>query len=130
MASLREGGRYAVSCGKAADNVSVLHVKLTETAVRALESYQSRKVRAAGSRGGARGQAERCAAIPAPLGSLRRSPPAPPARRDSQRALRVPAARTARPAGCPRRARRAAAPDAGWWLPAALRRSTVGTDVR
>ncbi|XP_042678895.1 RNA polymerase II elongation factor ELL2 [Centrocercus urophasianus] len=43
MASLREGGRYAVSCGKAADNVSVLHVKLTETAVRALESYQSRK---------------------------------------------------------------------------------------
>uniref|UniRef100_A0A8C9FDD5 RNA polymerase II elongation factor ELL N-terminal domain-containing protein n=1 Tax=Pavo cristatus TaxID=9049 RepID=A0A8C9FDD5_PAVCR len=52
MASLREGGRYAVSCGKAADSVSVLHVKLTETAVRALESYQSRKVRAAGSRGG------------------------------------------------------------------------------
>ncbi|OXB75705.1 UNVERIFIED_CONTAM: hypothetical protein H355_016222 [Colinus virginianus] len=43
MASLREGGRYAVSCGKAADSVSVLHVKLTETAVRALESYQSRK---------------------------------------------------------------------------------------
>uniref|UniRef100_A0A8C2YBX9 Elongation factor for RNA polymerase II 2 n=1 Tax=Coturnix japonica TaxID=93934 RepID=A0A8C2YBX9_COTJA len=43
MASLREGGRYAVSCGKEADNVSVLHVKLTETAVRALEGYQSCK---------------------------------------------------------------------------------------
>lgn len=71
MASLQEGGRYAVSCGKAAGNVSVLHVKLTETAVRALESYQSRKVRAAGSRGGARSQQE-------PRGDLASARFAPP----------------------------------------------------
>ncbi|XP_040397053.1 RNA polymerase II elongation factor ELL2 isoform X1 [Cygnus olor] len=43
MAALREGGRYAVRCGRAAGNVTVLHVKLTETAVRALESYQGRQ---------------------------------------------------------------------------------------
>lgn len=80
MASLREGGRYAVSCGKAADNVSVLHVKLTETAVRALESYQSRKVRAAGSQQeitqqiAARGQQE----PRGDLASARFSPPLSP----------------------------------------------------
>ncbi|XP_059580991.1 RNA polymerase II elongation factor ELL2 isoform X2 [Alligator mississippiensis] len=44
MAALREGGRYGVSCGGAAQgNITVLHVKLTETAVRALESYQGSK---------------------------------------------------------------------------------------
>ncbi|XP_067171260.1 RNA polymerase II elongation factor ELL2 isoform X2 [Apteryx mantelli] len=44
MAALREGGRYGVSCGRVtADNITVLHVKLTETAVRALESYQGSK---------------------------------------------------------------------------------------
>uniref|UniRef100_A0A8C7A283 Elongation factor for RNA polymerase II 2 n=1 Tax=Nothoprocta perdicaria TaxID=30464 RepID=A0A8C7A283_NOTPE len=44
MAALREGGRYGVSCGRlSADNITVLHVKLTETAVRALESYQGSK---------------------------------------------------------------------------------------
>lgn len=47
MAALREGGRYGVSCGGAAQgNITVLHVKLTETAVRALESYQGSKVSA------------------------------------------------------------------------------------
>ncbi|NWI15687.1 ELL2 factor, partial [Crypturellus soui] len=44
MAALREGGRYGVSCGRlSADNITLLHVKLTETAVRALESYQGSK---------------------------------------------------------------------------------------
>ncbi|XP_060617793.1 RNA polymerase II elongation factor ELL2 [Anolis sagrei] len=44
MAALREGGRYGVSCGRVTqDNLTVLHVKLTETAFRALESYQGSK---------------------------------------------------------------------------------------
>ncbi|KAK9408391.1 RNA polymerase II elongation factor ELL2 [Crotalus adamanteus] len=44
MASLREGGRYGVSCGRVTqDNITVLHVKLTETAFRALENYQGSK---------------------------------------------------------------------------------------
>ncbi|XP_042304261.1 RNA polymerase II elongation factor ELL2 isoform X2 [Sceloporus undulatus] len=44
MASLREGGRYGVSCGRVPqDHLTVLHVKLTETAFRALESYQASK---------------------------------------------------------------------------------------
>ncbi|NXW45377.1 ELL2 factor, partial [Nyctiprogne leucopyga] len=45
MAELWEGERYGVSCGKGAPNVTVLHVKLTETALRALESYQGCKDR-------------------------------------------------------------------------------------
>ncbi|NXJ84906.1 ELL2 factor, partial [Trogon melanurus] len=49
MAELREGQRYGVSCGKGAPNVSVLHVKLTETALRALETYNDRKVRGGGT---------------------------------------------------------------------------------
>ncbi|XP_007430989.1 RNA polymerase II elongation factor ELL2 [Python bivittatus] len=44
MAALREGGRYGVSCGRVTqDNITVLHVKLTETAFRALENYQGSK---------------------------------------------------------------------------------------
>ncbi|KAJ7335754.1 hypothetical protein JRQ81_013695 [Phrynocephalus forsythii] len=44
MAALQEGGRYGVSCGRVTqDNLTVLHVKLTETAFRALESYQGSK---------------------------------------------------------------------------------------
>uniref|UniRef100_A0A8C8SBT8 Elongation factor for RNA polymerase II 2 n=1 Tax=Pelusios castaneus TaxID=367368 RepID=A0A8C8SBT8_9SAUR len=44
MAALREGGKYGVSCGRVTqDNITVLHVKLTETAFRALESYQGSK---------------------------------------------------------------------------------------
>ncbi|KAM9262976.1 RNA polymerase II elongation factor ELL2 isoform 2-T4 [Morus bassanus] len=46
MAGLREGDRYAVSCGREVPNVTVLHVRLTETALRALESYQGCKDRA------------------------------------------------------------------------------------
>lgn len=43
-AALQEGGRYGVSCGRVTqDNITVLHVKLTETAFRALESYQGSK---------------------------------------------------------------------------------------
>ncbi|XP_068522786.1 RNA polymerase II elongation factor ELL2 isoform X1 [Anas acuta] len=43
MAALREGGRYAVSGGQAAGSRTVLHVKLTETALRAIESYRGRQ---------------------------------------------------------------------------------------
>ncbi|OCT98572.1 RNA polymerase II elongation factor ELL2 [Xenopus laevis] len=43
-AVLSEGGRYGLSCGRGTqDQVTVLHVKLTETAFRALESYQNTK---------------------------------------------------------------------------------------
>lgn len=46
MAALSEEGRYGLSCGRGTqDNTTVLHVKLTETAVRALENYQNTKVR-------------------------------------------------------------------------------------
>ncbi|NWX40045.1 ELL2 factor, partial [Steatornis caripensis] len=45
MAELREGERYGVSCGRDAPNVSVVHVKLTETCLRALEGYQGCKDR-------------------------------------------------------------------------------------
>lgn len=45
MAALSEDGSYGLNCGQhSADRVSVLHVKLTETALRAIESYQSYKV--------------------------------------------------------------------------------------
>ncbi|XP_072272239.1 RNA polymerase II elongation factor ELL2 [Pyxicephalus adspersus] len=44
MAALSEEGRYGLSCGRGTqDNITVLHVKLTETAVRALENYQNTK---------------------------------------------------------------------------------------
>ncbi|XP_077318489.1 RNA polymerase II elongation factor ELL2 isoform X2 [Lithobates pipiens] len=44
MAALSEEGRYGLSCGRGTqDNTTVLHVKLTETAVRALEHYQNTK---------------------------------------------------------------------------------------
>ncbi|XP_055968480.1 RNA polymerase II elongation factor ELL2 [Sorex fumeus] len=40
-AGLREEQRYGLSCGRPGqDRVTVLHVKLTETAIRALETYQ------------------------------------------------------------------------------------------
>lgn len=49
-AGLREEQRYGLSCGRLGqDNVTVLHVKLTETAIRALETYQSHKVSWPGS---------------------------------------------------------------------------------
>ncbi|KAG7229775.1 hypothetical protein INR49_012571 [Caranx melampygus] len=42
MAALSEDGRYGLNCGQhSADRVTVLHVKLTETALRAIESYQN-----------------------------------------------------------------------------------------
>lgn len=44
-AGLREEQRYGLACGRLGqDNITVLHVKLTETAIRALETYQSHKV--------------------------------------------------------------------------------------
>ncbi|OCU02295.1 RNA polymerase II elongation factor ELL2 [Xenopus laevis] len=43
-AVLSEGGRYGLSCGRGTqDQVTVLHVKLTETAFRALEGHQNTK---------------------------------------------------------------------------------------
>ncbi|KAM9331276.1 RNA polymerase II elongation factor ELL2 [Gastrophryne carolinensis] len=43
-AALSEEGRYGLSCGRGTqDNITVLHVKLTETAFRALENYQNTK---------------------------------------------------------------------------------------
>lgn len=49
-AGLREEQRYGLSCGRLGqDNITVLHVKLTETAIRALETYQSHKVSWPGS---------------------------------------------------------------------------------
>ncbi|XP_061544036.1 RNA polymerase II elongation factor ELL2 [Phycodurus eques] len=42
MAALSEDGRYGLNCGQhSADRVTVLHVKLTETALRAIDSYQN-----------------------------------------------------------------------------------------
>ncbi|XP_007253995.2 RNA polymerase II elongation factor ELL2 [Astyanax mexicanus] len=43
MAALSEDGRYGLNCGRNAERITVLHVKLTETAIRALESYQNCK---------------------------------------------------------------------------------------
>ncbi|XP_028303086.1 RNA polymerase II elongation factor ELL2 [Gouania willdenowi] len=42
MAALSEDGRYGLNCGQqGSGRVTVFHVKLTETAVRAIESYQN-----------------------------------------------------------------------------------------
>ncbi|CAL8338063.1 unnamed protein product [Lota lota] len=44
MAALSQDGRYGLNCGRGnADRVTVLHVKLTETALRAIESHQNCK---------------------------------------------------------------------------------------
>lgn len=45
MAALSEDGRYGLNCGQqSAERVTVLHVKLTETALRAVENYQNSTV--------------------------------------------------------------------------------------
>uniref|UniRef100_A0A8C2ZZD1 Elongation factor for RNA polymerase II 2 n=1 Tax=Cyclopterus lumpus TaxID=8103 RepID=A0A8C2ZZD1_CYCLU len=42
MAALSEDGRYGLNCGRqSTDRVTVLHVKLTETALRAIDSHQN-----------------------------------------------------------------------------------------
>uniref|UniRef100_A0A3B5MWW9 RNA polymerase II elongation factor ELL N-terminal domain-containing protein n=1 Tax=Xiphophorus couchianus TaxID=32473 RepID=A0A3B5MWW9_9TELE len=46
MASLRQEHRYGLSCGKTtknSSNITLYHVKLTDTAIRALEAYQNLK---------------------------------------------------------------------------------------
>uniref|UniRef100_A0A673IK79 RNA polymerase II elongation factor ELL2-like n=2 Tax=Sinocyclocheilus TaxID=75365 RepID=A0A673IK79_9TELE len=43
MAALCEDGTYGLNCGRKSDRISVLHVKLTETAFKALENYQNCK---------------------------------------------------------------------------------------
>lgn len=64
-AGLREEQRYGLACGRLGqDNITVLHVKLTETAIRALETYQSHKV--SGWPGSARGGGGHCAFCRAP----------------------------------------------------------------
>lgn len=64
-AGLREEQRYGLSCGRLGqDHITVLHVKLTETAIRALETYQSHKVSWPGSGEGS--GAPRSLAAPAP----------------------------------------------------------------
>lgn len=64
-AGLREEQRYGLACGRLGqDNITVLHVKLTETAIRALETYQSHKV--SGRPGSARGGGGHCAFCRAP----------------------------------------------------------------
>lgn len=45
MAALSEDGRYGLNCGRqSADRVTVLHVKLTETALKAIECHQKSTV--------------------------------------------------------------------------------------
>lgn len=47
MAALRQEHRYGLSCGKinkSVPNKTIFHVKLTDTAIRTLESYQNLKV--------------------------------------------------------------------------------------
>lgn len=45
MAALSEDGRYGLNCGRqSADRVTVLHVKLTETALKAIECHQKSAV--------------------------------------------------------------------------------------
>lgn len=71
-AGLREEQRYGLSCGRLGqDNITVLHVKLTETAIRALETYQSHKVSGpAGQPAGLRdGESARRLPVAPPRGS-------------------------------------------------------------
>lgn len=46
MAALKEEQCYGLSCGRVSNgsNVSVFHVKLTDSALKAFEGYQSSKV--------------------------------------------------------------------------------------
>lgn len=64
-AGLREEQRYGLACGRLGqDNITVLHVKLTETAIRALETYQSHKV--SGGPGSSRRGGGHCAVCRVP----------------------------------------------------------------
>lgn len=49
MAALKEGRSYGLSCGRVSDGskVSVFHVKLTDSALRAFESYRASQVSSA-----------------------------------------------------------------------------------
>lgn len=67
-AGLREEQRYGLSCGRLGqDNITVLHVKLTETAIRALETYQSHKVSGPAFQPAGRGEGEGAPRCPAAL---------------------------------------------------------------
>uniref|UniRef100_A0A671P4Y9 RNA polymerase II elongation factor ELL N-terminal domain-containing protein n=1 Tax=Sinocyclocheilus anshuiensis TaxID=1608454 RepID=A0A671P4Y9_9TELE len=54
MAALKEEQCYGLSCGRVSNgsNISVYHVKLTDSALRAFEDYQSNKVRPASTSAG------------------------------------------------------------------------------
>lgn len=75
MAALQAERGYGLSCGRLGrgTRVSVFHVKLTESALRAFESYQACKVRGWRAWGGGLGPAEgeRVAATRPPDGALR-----------------------------------------------------------
>jgi hypothetical protein len=57
MAALKEARSYGLSCGRVSDGskVSVFHVKLTDSALKAFESYRADQVSSAGSGLGVRG---------------------------------------------------------------------------
>lgn len=48
MAALKEERSYGLSCGRVGGRVSVFHVKLTDSALRAFESYQHCQVQGRG----------------------------------------------------------------------------------
>lgn len=80
MAALKEARSYGLSCGRVSDGskVSVFHVKLTDSALKAFESYRARQVSgsgslAAGADGGGRGPASRAWPGSAGLGAARGS---------------------------------------------------------
>ena len=66
MAALRENRSYGLSCGRVSDGskVSVFHVKLTDSALRAFENYRASQVSGAGPvrPSGTSGRAESVAA--------------------------------------------------------------------
>ncbi|KAL6040834.1 hypothetical protein STEG23_027508 [Scotinomys teguina] len=51
MAALKEARSYGLSCGRVSDGsrVSVFHVKLTDSALKAFESYRAHQVSGAAS---------------------------------------------------------------------------------
>lgn len=51
MAALKEARSYGLSCGRVSDGsrVSVFHVKLTDSALKAFESYRAHQVSFAAS---------------------------------------------------------------------------------
>lgn len=75
MASLRQEHRYGLSCGKNiknSPNRTLYHVKLTDTAIRALEAYQNLKVRSPPVRESPRLEVNSCLTLVKPVACARR----------------------------------------------------------